>query len=498
MRMGVLIRIMGVVCAGMHCCCFSVMHQAHLAGSWYPHDRAELHTLLQKLNQDARERFDVAIDGAQIRALVVPHAGLIYSGAIAMAAYRLVQKSGIDRVILIAPSHTMPITGAAVASWTGYALPSGDISFDVDAIRQLAGQSLFQINDTVFAHEHAIEVQLPFIRECMPHAKIVPIIVGTVSAENVDALARVIKPFISARTLVVVTSDLIHYGAQFQYTPFKTDAALQVQQLDAQMLWLAQQHDRAGLRIFFQKTGATVCGQTPLDILCALIEQNVFGSVCTRLIAYGNSLAVTGKSDSFVSYASLMVSTQLPTESWSTFEKNMLVQYARDVLRQSFKNTIDASLLKPLMTPLLQHATGVFVTLYKQSGVTKSLRGCIGRIITENPVWQTVADMVIAAAHDPRFEPVRADELDALRIEISVLTKPRPVKSYHDIVLNKHGIILTVGTASAIFLPKVPQEYGFDLQQTLSELSKKAGLAENAWQSAQATFQVFEATTWSE
>ena len=104
----------------------------------------------------------------------------------------------------------------------------------------------------------------------------------------------------------------------------------------------------------------------------------------------------------------------------------------------------------------------------------------------------------MAPFHDHRFNPVQQSELKNLQIQISVLQEPKPIKSYKDIVLHKHGIILTNDGSSALFLPTVPKEFGFTLTKTLQELSLKAELPRDAWKSPKTTFQVFEAQDFEE
>jgi AmmeMemoRadiSam system protein A len=119
------------------------------------------------------------------------------------------------------------------------------------------------------------------------------------------------------------------------------------------------------------------------------------------------------------------------------------------------------------------------VTLYKGG----YLRGCIGRHVTEHPLYKTVADMAVAAAfHDTRFPPVSESELDEIEIKISVYTMPvSPIASPYDIELGVHGIIFKKGMHQSTYLPEVAAEQGWDLETTLSNLSRKAGLGPDAW-----------------
>ncbi len=133
---------------------------------------------------------------------------------------------------------------------------------------------------------------------------------------------------------------------------------------------------------------------------------------------------------------------------------------------------------------------GVFVTLHKAG----ELRGCIGRIEAERPLWEALRDAAISAAvRDPRFDPVTREELGELRISVSVLTPTWAVDGPDGIEIGRHGVILSVRGTRSVFLPQVAEEMGWDAPTTLSALARKAGLPTHAWRDADAQFFVFEA-----
>jgi len=146
------------------------------------------------------------------------------------------------------------------------------------------------------------------------------------------------------------------------------------------------------------------------------------------------------------------------------------------------------------LPPGLHVVRGGFVTL-RENGL---LRGCIGEIAPRREIWRVVCEQARNAAfHDRRFPPVTIDEFDDLDIEISVLSPPRPVDSWRDIRIGVHGVVLVKGRASAVFLPQVAPEQGWDLEETLSYLALKAGLVADAWREG-ADFLVFEAQIFGE
>jgi AmmeMemoRadiSam system protein A len=128
--------------------------------------------------------------------------------------------------------------------------------------------------------------------------------------------------------------------------------------------------------------------------------------------------------------------------------------------------------------PKFLEKRGVFVTLHKEG----HLRGCIGHPLPSAPLIEAVVENSIASStEDPRFPPVASDELDAIDIEISVLTVPQKVNSHEDIVVGRDGIIVSKGFMRGLLLPQVPVEQGWNLEQYISYGCLKAGLPENEW-----------------
>jgi len=145
----------------------------------------------------------------------------------------------------------------------------------------------------------------------------------------------------------------------------------------------------------------------------------------------------------------------------------------------------------------LKKNASCFVTLHTKSG---GLRGCIGNMEAFEPLAENIVHNAVASAfRDPRFIPVESlDELAELELEISVLTSPENIKSYNDFIVGEHGVIMFCSGRSAVFLPQVAPEQGWDRETTLTHLSMKAGLPADAWKSPQATFKVFRAIVFSE
>lgn len=175
-------------------------------------------------------------------------------------------------------------------------------------------------------------------------------------------------------------------------------------------------------------------------------------------------------------------------------EKETLLSIARQTIGEYLRTGE-----RPKLTvhdPALKEKRGVFVTLHKQG----KLRGCIGCIIPVNELYTTVSRMAIeSAVADTRFSPVKVEELDEIKIEISVLTVPERVEDIEEIQLGRDGIILGKGNKRGVFLPQVATETGWSKEEFLTHLARdKAGLAADAWKDKDTEIFTFQAEVFSE
>jgi AmmeMemoRadiSam system protein A len=176
-------------------------------------------------------------------------------------------------------------------------------------------------------------------------------------------------------------------------------------------------------------------------------------------------------------------------------EQSKLLHWARRTIEESVRGEKPTPVPTAELTPELRAPHAAFVTLKKHG----ELRGCIGRMDFARPVWENVVNAAVSSAlEDPRFEPVRPEELPELRLEISVLEPPVELKRFEDYNAQRHGIIIEKGLRHALFLPKVAQEYGWDARETLEKLCWKAGLPAGAWREPDARLKVFTAVDFAE
>ncbi len=176
-------------------------------------------------------------------------------------------------------------------------------------------------------------------------------------------------------------------------------------------------------------------------------------------------------------------------------EQLKLLRWARQTVVAAVHTGLLQEIPESELTSGLRSPHGAFVTL-KKGG---ELRGCIGKMDFERALWQNVIEAAMASAlEDPRFQPVTADELVDLLLEISVLNPPEALPRIELFDPQQHGIIIEHGWRHALLLPKVAQEYGWDAQKTLETVCWKAGLSLDAWREPEARLQVFTAFDFGE
>lgn len=176
----------------------------------------------------------------------------------------------------------------------------------------------------------------------------------------------------------------------------------------------------------------------------------------------------------------------------SEAEQRLFLELARQALTQAV-----AGQKRTLSVPeesIFSEKRGVFVTLH----VGGRLRGCIGVVEAYEPLREAIARCAASAAlHDPRFSPVRPDELPGLQIEISLLSPPAPIRP-EEIKIDMHGLLISNGKHRGLLLPQVATEHKFGREQFLEETCEKAGLPRNAWQQPDTEILAFTCEVFSE
>lgn len=471
------------------------------AGQFYPQSGSALNAALSAFASHAVHLHLTSAPAA----ILVPHAGYVYSGQIASDAYVQANPFSYDLIVVLGTNHRVAgFQGISVDQARTFQTPLGPLASDqAMASALVAPPSSWVYRPALHAKEHSVEVQLPFLRRHFPRTPVLTAVLSTEDEETCTAFARDLDRLTQGKTvLVVASSDLSHYPpmAQAVQTDQKTLEAI-ASMNPRHFLEVARQQMQAGVK----GLDTCACGAGP--IMTAMAFAGLRGCKEGAIVSYANSgQSLIGDSTRVVGYGAccfvdetrphtVRFSPPIPEEPFPPLNKKqqiLLLEIARETLNQYL-----LSETLPLIRPedsRLWAQQGAFVTL-KKGG---ELRGCIGHMAEDLPLAQCVGRMALQAAfNDHRFPRLSRKEWPDVHLEISVLTPFRKVEGVNAIQLGRDGILLEKGGHSAVFLPQVAQEQGWSLEETLTHLSAKAGLEPNAWRSG-TTFFTFQAQVFSE
>lgn len=472
-----------------------------LAGQWYPGSperlRAEVDSYLSNVAETP---------SGLPRALVVPHAGLGFSGQTAGRGYALLRgRSYIKRIVLLAPSHRAYFHGVAVGDYGVFETPLGDVRVDTEACAGLLDASSLVVDQPgAFLGENALELQLPFLKAIAPDALLVPALCQGMGLSEVRSVATTLADHLwQDDTVWIASSDFTHYGRSFGYVPFDRDVEKRLEDLDRGAIDRILQVDCEGFLEYVDRTGATICGAMPIAVLLGVLEQREEQWLC-HVLEYTTSGRMTQDFAHSVSYATILVTDaegsdvrvaeEPDADSLSESNRTQLLRLAREAIETSLRGEPAPEPDERVLTSPLLDDGACFVTLHLEG----NLRGCIGHLEATEALYKNVIrNARNAAFSDYRFSPVTTEELGRIDIDISVLTPSRRIQSLDEFAVGRHGIILEKGRHRAVFLPQVAPEQQWDRDTTLQHLSLKAGLAADGWRKG-ATFSVFEAIVFGE
>ena len=407
------------------------------------------------------------------KALIVPHAGYVYSGGIAAEAYdRLRPARGIvRRVVLLGPCHRVPVRGLALPDAAAFATPLGQVPIDREAVAALAGLPQVVVSSAAHAEEHALEVQLPFLQRVLGEFSLVPLAVGAATPSEVAEVIE--KLWGGAETLIVISSDLSHYHAYDEACAIDRGTARAILDFSTDI-----DHEQA-------------CGATPVAGLLLAAKRHKLN---VELLDLRNSGDTAGGRARVVGYGSFAL--------WDG-AVHFTAAHGRTLLgiaRNSIEAALGVSELRRLPDEVwLKPARASFVTLTQNGG----LRGCIGSLEAQRPLGADVSHNARAAAlSDPRFAPLAPAELATTRIEVSLLSTPKLLAfaDHADLIAQlkpgEDGLILECGAACGTFLPQVWENLP-DPEQFIAELKRKAGLTPEV-STAKCRVQRYRVLKWKE
>ncbi|MFC2089752.1 AmmeMemoRadiSam system protein B [Bacteroidota bacterium] len=453
-----------------------------VAGSFYPSEeqilKDQLNLLFDQVNDKSVE--------TDIAALIAPHAGYVFSGEVAAAAYaRIDPDKSYTHVFVIGTSHHVMLNGASIYNKGDYQTPLGTVPVDTELANELIKKSrLIRFSPEAHSREHSIEVQLPFLQYRLKKPfQLVPLVIATQSAETCRELAEVLKPYFTSDNLFVISSDFSHFPAYKDAITYDTETGEAIQNnspADFILNLVAnQKRNVPGM-------STSCCGWS--SVLTLLDITSMLPEIEVKHMKYMNSGDTPyGDKERVVGYHSFIFTrseTGASTE-WNVLtdeDKKMLLAIARESIESAFENKDLPVVDENELSELLRTNCGAFVTLLKE----EQLRGCIGRFIATEPLYKVVQDMARAAAfQDRRFRPVTDQEMKDIDIEISVLTPLKRIYSIEDFRLGEQGIYIIKGNRSGTYLPQVAESTGWTKEEFLGHCSRdKAGIGWDGWRDA--------------
>jgi len=429
---------------------------------FYPDNPIELKQTLADLLANAQ-----AADSPRApKALIVPHAGYVYSGAVAASAYaRLGELRGrIRRVVLLGPTHRVYVRGLALPEAERFATPLGEIQLDREAMQGIA--DLPQVTISAAAHqlEHSLEVQLPFLQLVLGDFMLLPLAVGEATADEVAAVLE--QVWGGDETLIVISSDLSHFLPDALARKVDGGTVDAILALDPHL-----SHEQA-------------CGATPVNGLLLAARKHGLHPVALDV---RNSSDTAGDPDRVVGYAAFAFTAEACPEKSRKVEADQaeaekgasLLTLARAEIARQFWEKVAA----PPAEPWMAEPGASFVTLTRKG----DLRGCIGTLEAHRPLGIDVRENAVAAAfRDPRFMPLSRTEFDDVRVEVSVLSPHEVLAAGTEkdalAVLRPgiDGVVFEYGHFRSTFLPQVWEQLP-DPAEFLAHLKRKAGLPLDFW-----------------
>jgi AmmeMemoRadiSam system protein B/AmmeMemoRadiSam system protein A len=488
MRIVIILLISIITAMEIHSQNIPADRQPVVAGRFYPADKETLTKDITKLFTECRKSQETL----KVRAIISPHAGYVFSGKIAAAAFSTTPKNAeYKNIFIIGSSHVMAFDGASVYNKGDFITPLGRAIVNREIADKLKNDNKV-FNFPVDAHlqDHCLEVQIPFIQYYYTHTPtIIPIIIGTDNTSIIKTIANVLKPWFTPDNLFVISSDFSHY-------PSYKDAVENDNLTAAGLISGDPNTFLAVLRKNSEKNipdlVTSMCGWTSGLLLLDIAGGN--NNLGFRKIDYCNSGDTPyGEKDKVVGYHAIALidkeqnsqKEKLTSDefTFSKKEKEQLFSIARNSIRTMLYENKNITIEEKQIPEALKKNLGAFVTL-KIDGV---LRGCIGRFISSDPLYELVkASALSSAFEDPRFPPLTMSDYDKIEIEITVLGPLRKINNINEIVLGKHGIYIKKDFRSGTMLPQVATEYGWTVEQFLGYTSRdKAGLGWDGWKDAE-------------
>jgi len=428
----------------------------------------------------------------KIRAIISPHAGYIFSGTIAASALSAIPKDAlIKNIFLIGSSHVMAFDGASVFNTGDFITPLGRAEVDSEIASKLKNDNrVFNFPVTAHLQEHSLEVQIPLLQYYFEKTpKIVPVVIGTNNTKTIKSIAEALRPYFTPDNIFLISSDFSHYPSYKDAIDVDNKTAEGIVSGNPEV-FLTALKENSGKDI--DGLATSMCGWASGLMLMYLTEGD--NNLEFKRIDYRNSGDTPyGDKNRVVGYHAIaLIEKEQSTKrkegsiaalSFSKSEKEQLFNIARSSIRTMLYEKKRITVDEKKVPESLEKNLGAFVTLK----IDGRLRGCIGRFISSDPLYEVVRVSALSSAfEDTRFLPLTKEEYDKIEMEITILGSLQRIYDINDIVLGKHGIYIKKDFRSGTMLPQVATENGWSVEQFLGYTSRdKAGLGWDGWKNAE-------------
>jgi MEMO1 family protein len=474
------------------------LQKSSLDGQFYPRQRHALEGMISGFLENAGS---TALH-QDVVAIISPHAGYQYSGQAAGFAFKAIMDKGFSTAIIVASSHRHYFKGLSVLDRDAYITPLGRVDIDKDITKNLL---LFNENiryyPQTFLNENSTETLIPFVQYALPGAKIVIILIGDQSYDTCMLVQDALYSIMAERKdiVIIASTDMSHFSSESQARHIDMSVIQEIRKFNPENLFLYLSE---------MKNKDRPCGLSA--VVSTMLAAKRLGADKIDILKYTTSADMTGDKSSVVGYMSAVIARSSDRDSetveyqkeseadmenlLNTAQKRRLLEIARSSI-ESYLKTGEHAHFKET-DKVLNQEMGAFVTLHKDS----QLRGCIGNIIGQGPLYLTVSEMAVqSAVNDPRFPRLRPEELDSINIEISVLSPLEKIDDPDKIIVGRHGVLVKSGFKSGVYLPQVATETGWGRDQFMDSLCMhKAGIARDSWRTNRCDIYIFSAEVFSE
>jgi MEMO1 family protein len=434
------------------------IRKAYCAGSWYSDDPSELADELDEyLSRVKKENLNV-------KAIIVPHAGYMYSGQTAAYSFRQLNDK-TEKVIILGTAHRYPLKGASVSDYDYYNSPLGKVKVS-DSVKNILKENCIVNVEEADYEEHSIEIEIPFLQRVLGKFEIIPIIVGKVDSKE---FSKVLEKYTDEKIVIVASVDLSHFHSYDE-----------AKKLDNYSIECILNLNAEGIK------NAEIDSPYAIMALLKLAKRKNWKA---KLLDYKNSGDIIRDKSRVVGYSAIVfydeavgIFSQEERQLMEKIAKLAVETYIREDKKIKYEDVPDS----------FKKRLACFVTLTD----AVDLRGCIGTIEPVDKLYQSLIDNAISAAtRDPRFSPVTKDELKGLNYEVSVLSEPKEISfsSQEELFdkIKEKGVIISKSGSRAVYLPQVWEHFASP-ESFLSSLCRKAGFGSDEWKEKGMKFFVFE------